>query len=84
MGREGSERALHLCKAAKWGCQTGYRLGRQLGEEAVACPPASIAGADNSIYIKRELIFLVVHLFRLCSEHSATMGALMHLEIFDI
>lgn len=32
VGREGSEKALPLCKAAKWGCQTGYRLG----EEAVA------------------------------------------------
>lgn len=85
MGREGSEKALHWCEAAKWGCQTGCRLGNQPGEEAAACPAASTAGAGNSIYIKRELILSVVLcLFRLCSEHSAAMGVWVHLEIFDI
>lgn len=82
MGREGSEKALHLCKAAKTGLPNRIRAGKPAGQEAAA---ASIAAADNSIYITRELIFLVVHcLFRLCSEHSAAVGALMHFEIFDI
>lgn len=48
-------------------------------------PGASIPAADNSLYIKRELIFLVLHcLFGLCSEHSAAVGVLMHFEIFDV
>lgn len=56
MRSKGSEKTLYLCKTAKSGCQTGYRLGNQLGEEAVASRPsclgASLAGAYNPIYDK--------------------------------
>lgn len=51
------KKALHLCQAAKNGvAKQDTGLGNQLGEEGRGeeAAAASIAAADNSIYITRE------------------------------